>query len=86
MRRANRQLSSSARILTRLLARVVQAPVADVRPANQPFGRGALLFVQSDSARWADRRYEVIELMRINYERIVARYGLPAEETVNPAA
>jgi hypothetical protein len=29
---------------------------------------------------------EVIELMRINYERIVARYGLPAEETVNPAA
>ncbi len=29
---------------------------------------------------------EVIELMRIHYERIVARYGLPAEETVNPAA
>jgi hypothetical protein len=29
---------------------------------------------------------EVIELMRINYDRIVARYGLPAEEPVKPAA
>jgi hypothetical protein len=29
---------------------------------------------------------EVIELMRINYERIVARYGLPADEPVKPAA
>lgn len=29
---------------------------------------------------------EVIELMRINYDRIVARYGLPSEEPVKPAA
>jgi|SRR5919106_1321896 hypothetical protein len=29
---------------------------------------------------------EVIELMRINYDRIVSRYGLPSEATVNPAA
>jgi Family of unknown function (DUF5519) len=29
---------------------------------------------------------EVIELMRINYDRIVARYGLPSEAPVKPAA
>ncbi len=29
---------------------------------------------------------EVIELMRINYDRIVARYGLASEEPVKPAA
>ena len=29
---------------------------------------------------------EVIELMRINYERVVARYGLPYEAPVKPAA
>jgi Family of unknown function (DUF5519) len=29
---------------------------------------------------------EVIELMRLNYDRIVARYGLPSEETVKPTA
>jgi hypothetical protein len=29
---------------------------------------------------------EVIELMRINYERIVERYGLPSGEPVKPAA
>ena len=29
---------------------------------------------------------EVIELMRLNYDRIVARYGLPSEEPVKPAA
>jgi Family of unknown function (DUF5519) len=29
---------------------------------------------------------QVIELMRINYDRIVARYGLPSEEPVKPAA
>jgi hypothetical protein len=28
----------------------------------------------------------VIELMRLNYDRIVARYGLPSEEPVKPAA
>jgi hypothetical protein len=29
---------------------------------------------------------EVIELMRVNYDRIVARYGLPSEAPVKPAA
>ncbi|HKH22037.1 MAG TPA: luciferase family protein [Solirubrobacterales bacterium] len=29
---------------------------------------------------------EVIELMRTNYDRIVARYGLPSETPVRPAA
>ena len=29
---------------------------------------------------------EVIELMRLNYDRIVARYGLPEEEPVSPTA
>src|SRR5262249_46035596 len=29
---------------------------------------------------------DVIELMRINYDRIVARYGLPAAQPVKPAA
>jgi hypothetical protein len=29
---------------------------------------------------------DVIELMRINYERIVARYGLPEDAPVKPAA
>lgn len=29
---------------------------------------------------------EVIELMRINYDRIVARYGLAPEQPVKPAA
>ena len=29
---------------------------------------------------------EVIELMRISYERIVARYGLSSEEPLKPAA
>jgi Family of unknown function (DUF5519) len=29
---------------------------------------------------------EVIELMRLNYDRIVARYGLPSEESVKPVA
>jgi hypothetical protein len=29
---------------------------------------------------------EVIEMMRTNYYRIVARYGLPSEEPVKPAA
>ena len=29
---------------------------------------------------------EVIELMRLNYDRIVARYELPSEEAVKPTA
>jgi Family of unknown function (DUF5519) len=29
---------------------------------------------------------DVIELMRLNYDRIVARYGLPSDEPVKPTA
>jgi hypothetical protein len=29
---------------------------------------------------------DVIDLMRLNYDRIVARYGLPSEEPVKPTA
>jgi Family of unknown function (DUF5519) len=42
-----------------------------------------------DKPGWAARRIEdeadvrdVIELLRLNYDRVVARYGLPAKESV----
>jgi hypothetical protein len=46
-------------------------------------GKAAMAARRIDTQEDVD---EVIELMRINYDRIVARHGLSAEETVNPAA
>ena len=46
-------------------------------------GKNAMAARRIDSQEDVD---EVIELMRINYDRIVARYGPPAEQPVKPAA
>jgi Family of unknown function (DUF5519) len=46
-------------------------------------GKTAMAARRIDSQEDVD---EVIELMRINYDRIVARYGLPSEEPVSPTA
>jgi len=45
-------------------------------------GKNAMAARRIDTQEDVD---EVIELMRINYDRILARYGLPSEEPVNPA-
>src|SRR4051794_26046683 len=46
-------------------------------------GKNAMAARRVDTQQDVD---EVIELMRINYDRIVARYGAPSDQPVKPAA
>ena len=46
-------------------------------------GKNAMAARRIDTQQDVD---DVIELMRLNYDRIIARYGAPSDQSVKPAA